>query len=180
MRTHVEGLLSRYPEWRSDLIGFQVECESIVGAWDKVRELVKKTDSDSASILFGRIFLAMRDSDEEAIAAELQAARRAFGAPITAVGGKGYSRCYDAVLNLHLVHELEVIYREATGFPLGTQGDNPGARFQKMQKRLTARFEATLPSNRIREPIMSIRRTAFNLKFVLTSVFSLRCSQYVH
>ena len=165
MRTHVEGLLPRYPDWKPDLIGFQVECECIVGAWDKVRDLVRQTDNDAAPVVLGRIFLAMLDSDEMAISAELNSARRTFGAPITAVGGKGYSRCYDAVLNLHLVHELEVIYREATGFPL-TQGDNPGARFEKMQKRLSARLEATLPSNRVREPILSIRRTAFSLKFV--------------
>lgn len=167
MRTHVEGILTRYPEWRSELIGYQVESGCIVGDWDKVRYLVQQTDSESPSILLARILLAMDKGDEEDIKAQLALARRSLGAPILAVGAKGYRRCYDAILDLHLVHELDVIYRESVSSARQTAAGDVTLGSDNLQQRLSARLESTLPSFRIREPILSTRRTVFGLRYVM-------------
>ncbi|KAJ3556801.1 hypothetical protein NM688_g1817 [Phlebia brevispora] len=159
MRTHVEGILTRYPAWKSELIGYQVESGYMVGDWDKVQGLVDQTENEAPSILIARILLAMREGDEAAILDQLTHARKILGAPIAAVDTNGYIRCYDAVLNLHLVHELEIIYRAT----MVERGDDMEDRLSNLQQRLSARLGATLPSFRVREPILSIRRTAFEL-----------------
>ena len=165
MRTHVEGLVSRRPEWKTSLIGYQVESECIVGTWENVEALIQQTEIDSSPILLGRILLAMRKGDQSAILSELSFARRSLGAPIMAVGAKGYNRCYDTIVDLHLVHELEVIYRKTMSCR-PSQEYETSTRFEQLQQWLTARLECTLPSVRTREPILSIRRTAFGLAFV--------------
>lgn len=137
----------------------------MVGDWDKVRALVNQTQDEHSPILLARVLLAMREGDEEMMAAELSHARQVLGAPIAAVDSQGYRRYYEAVLNLHLVHELDLIYREAMVHPLN-QGDDHQYRLERLQHRLSARLESTLPSFRVREPILSIRRTALELRCV--------------
>ena len=66
MRTHVQGVLIRHPEWQPDLVGFQAESEWMLGDWDQVQSLVEKSDSQSSSVLFARILLAMRQGNDAA------------------------------------------------------------------------------------------------------------------
>ncbi|KAJ7639483.1 hypothetical protein FB45DRAFT_977215 [Roridomyces roridus] len=167
LRTHVRGVLTRNPEWQSALAGFQVESAWMVGAWDDVQDLVNRTTSQSSesSIVIARVLLAMRSQDSEAITSSLSVARSVLGAPITAAGAKGYRRAYEAVLDLHLTHELQLIYDALTSIPAGSQGRSQ-ARQQivtQLNTSLMARLDATLPTFRTREPVLSMRRTAFAL-----------------
>ncbi|KAI0776189.1 hypothetical protein BD413DRAFT_469293 [Trametes elegans] len=164
LRTHVMGVLTKHPDWSPHLVGYQVESESMVGHWDDVDALVKGTDARPPPVLLAQILLAMRAGDNEATRAAVSAARKALGASITASGPGGYRRSYDAVLDLHLVHELEIINNVAKN--LGEHGNERHRReqsFQKLLKRLTARFDSTLPTFRTREQILNMRRTVFNL-----------------
>ncbi|PFH50130.1 hypothetical protein AMATHDRAFT_145857 [Amanita thiersii Skay4041] len=166
LRTHVRGVLTRYPEWEGVLIGYQVESAWMVGAWDEVQTLVEKVSDDSAPIVMARVLLSMRAGDGVRISESLRAARLILGAPTSAAGVTGYRRAYDAVLNLHLMHELEMIYRVASSFPTDSQ---PGSQRQRrrmltnLSRSLSARFDTTLPTFRAREPLLSMRRTAFTL-----------------
>ncbi|KAJ6615603.1 hypothetical protein B0H10DRAFT_2220252 [Mycena sp. CBHHK59/15] len=147
LRTHVRGVLTRNPEWQSALAGFQVESAWMVGAWDDVQDLVHRTTAQTSSIVMARILLAMRSKDTDAITDTLSVARSVLGTPITAAGAQGYRRSYEAVLDLHLTHELEIIYKALASLPTGSQ----------------ARLDSTLPTFRTREPVLSMRRTAFAL-----------------
>ncbi|KAI0938155.1 hypothetical protein AcV7_003428 [Taiwanofungus camphoratus] len=161
LRTHVKGVLTRNPSWESQLVGFQVESEWMVGNWDEVQNLVKNTGSQASSVLLAQILLALRAGDASAISNSLSAARRSLGAPIVAAGAKGYRRSYDAVLDLHLVHEVEIIHHVVANLP----SDLPDCRevFDRLSRRLSSRLDSTLPTFRTREPILSMRRTAFGL-----------------
>ncbi|KAF7789400.1 hypothetical protein EIP86_000344 [Pleurotus ostreatoroseus] len=161
LRTHVEGVLTRHPDWRSELIGYQVESECMVGDWDKVRLLVEQSQSELSSILLARVLLAMREGDEQTMVTELSHAKQALGSPIAAVDSQGYRRYYESVLNLHMIHELDIIYQEAMANPLSPHDQQ--VRIERLQHRLSSRLESTLPSFRVREPILSIRRTALEL-----------------
>ncbi|KAJ7771049.1 hypothetical protein DFH07DRAFT_734832 [Mycena maculata] len=166
LRTHVRGVLTRNPEWQSALAGFQVESAWMVGAWDDVQDLVGRTTAQtSSSIVMARVLLAMRSKDTDAITASLSAARSVLGTPITAAGAKGYRRSYEAVLDLHLTHELELIYNALTSLPTGSQGHSQLRQrtVTQLNTVLTARLDATLPTFRTREPVLSMRRTAFAL-----------------
>ncbi|KAJ7228144.1 hypothetical protein GGX14DRAFT_547392 [Mycena pura] len=165
LRTHVRGVLTRNPEWQPALAGFQIESAWMVGAWTDVQGLVDRTTAQTSSIVMARVLLAMRSKDPAGIISSLSVARSVLGAPITAAGAKGYRRSYEAVLDLHLTHELELIYNAMTSLPPGSQRRSQLRRqiVTQLNASLSARLDATLPTFRTREPILSMRRTAFAL-----------------
>jgi serine/threonine-protein kinase ATR len=137
----------------------------MVGAWADVESLVDRTNAQTSSTVMARVLLAMRTGDTSIIAKSLSTARNVLGIPITAAGVKGYRRSYDAVLELHLTHELEMIHNTVTSLPPSSQG-NHNERLKilnELSQTLTARLDATLPTFRTREPVLSMRRTAFAL-----------------
>ncbi|KAJ7156082.1 hypothetical protein C8R43DRAFT_884346 [Mycena crocata] len=165
LRTHVRGVLTRNPEWQPALAGFQVESAWMVGAWEDVQDLVQRTTAQTSSIVIARVLLAMRSKDVAAISSSLSVARSVLGTPIAAAGAKGYRRSYEAVLDLHLTHELELIYNALTSLPVGSQGYSQLKQrtVTQLNASLSARLDATLPTFRTREPVLSMRRTAFAL-----------------
>jgi hypothetical protein len=146
----------------------------MVGAWADVQILVDRTNAQTSSIVMARLLLAMRAGDPPTIAKSLSVARNVLGIPITAAGVKGYRRSYDAVLDLHLTHELEMIHNTTTSLPASSQGNLIKRRemLLDLSRTLTARLDATLPTFRIREPVLSMRRTAFALTWVHIKIIS--------
>ncbi|KAJ7581045.1 hypothetical protein C8J56DRAFT_793738 [Mycena floridula] len=159
LRTHVRGALTQHPEWQSALVGFQVQGAWMVGAWDDVELLVSQTNVQDAPTVMARLLLAMQSKNSSAITEALSTARAVLGAPITASGVNGYRRSYDAVLNLHLTHELEIIYNTMSANP-NTQSQSR-ANLARVTRLLSSRLDATLPTFRTREPVLSMRRAAF-------------------
>jgi len=147
----------------------------MVGAWDDVERLVEKVQTRSSSLVMARLLLSMKQGDSALITESLSLARSVLGAPLVAAGGvKGYRRSYAAILDLHLTHELDLIYRATNALPVGSQEDRAKARRQVLRdlsSTLSSRLGATLPTFRSREPILSMRRTAFSL-WCVTSNFS--------
>ncbi|KAJ7055002.1 hypothetical protein C8F01DRAFT_1160647 [Mycena amicta] len=165
LRTHVRGVLTRNPEWQESLAGFQVESAWMVGAWNDVQDLVDRTKTQNSSTVMARVLLAMRSKDPAAISSSLSVARSVLGMPITAAGPRGYRGSYEAVMDLHRTHELELIYNAMKSLPTGSQRRSQ-MRHQiitQLHSSLTARLDSTLPTFRAREPILSMRRTAFAL-----------------
>jgi serine/threonine-protein kinase ATR len=145
----------------------------MVGAWDDVKELVDQSNAQTGPIVMARLLLSMRNGDPSLIAQSASAARLVLGAPITASGAKEYRRSYDAILNLHLTHELEIIYNTTSALPSGSQNNSKRRRvLTDLAKGLAVRLNATLPTFRAREPVLSMRRVAFALA---SAFFSLLC-----
>src|SRR6266849_1353924 len=169
LRTHVKGVLTRNPDWKPSLLGFEVECAWIIGDWNDVHDLVDGSDVSTPPGVMARLLLAIREGDSNNIAHALSRARMVLGNPIVASGGREYRHTYEAVLNLHLVHEVELIHRFSS-----EQMQIDGARHSEAQDELTKtlnmRLNSTLPSFRTREPILSMRRTAYGIRLVF--VFS--------
>jgi serine/threonine-protein kinase ATR len=162
LRTHIRGVLSRYPEWLSDLAAFQVEAAWMVGDWTAVQQVIESDVPQSAEVSLGKVLLAMRQKNAQ-LPAILTSARRELGAAVTA-SGQLYPRAYDSVLSLHQLHEIEMI-RELENLP--NAGSNKAAlmasRIQSLTSALNSRFQATLPSYKVRESLLSMRRTAYGL-----------------
>ncbi|KAI5893599.1 uncharacterized protein SCHCODRAFT_02730130 [Schizophyllum commune H4-8] len=159
LRTHVRGVLVRHPEWESTLAGYAVESAWMVGAWDDVAALTSGTTTNAPQILIAKVMLAMREDDAAQVNAALEIARAALGRTVVAAGVSGYRRSYEATLDLHMTHELELIYR--------TLRDDDSVRrrhsMANLMHELSTRLDATLPAFRIREPILSMRRAAFSM-----------------
>lgn len=142
------------------LADFQAEGSWMVGDWNDVQQLLGRSQDDTAAISMARVLLSMRDGNEATVSSSLSTARLLLGAPIISAGVNGYRRCYDAVINLHLVHELEMIHRSPKDIPTQHR------RQMELSTSLSSRLDATLPNFRTREPILSLHRTAFRLLYV--------------
>jgi FAT domain len=165
LRTHVKGVLTRNPDWKPSLLGFEVESAWIIGDWNDVHVLVDGSDVSTPPGVMARLLLAIREGDSNNVAHALSRARMVLGNPIVASGGREYRHTYEAVLNLHLVHEVELIHRFSS-----EQMQIDGARRSEAQDELTKtlnmRLNSTLPSFKTREPILSMRRTAYGIRLV--------------
>lgn len=134
----------------------------MVNDWDAVHSIVAGNPVQTEEIAIGRLLLAMRSFDEPAILHACSLARVQLGAPITAAGERGYRRAYDAVLNLHAVHDLEVIHDSVVQLRRGGETRDAVARVSRV---LSSRLDSTLPTFRTREPILSMHRTAFSIRW---------------
>lgn len=163
LRTHITGVLTQHPEWEPSLVGFHVESSWTIGAWDEVRRMVEETSAQNEEVMIARIMLAMKEGEITDIAQSITSARAILGAPIVAAGVGGYRRCYDSIMQLHVVHELEQIYGSMSKLT-GSQSRKRTA-VAPLTDSLSRRLDATLPTFRVREAVLSMRRTAFALRY---------------
>ncbi len=163
MRTHIRGALSAHPEWEDLLDAFRVEGACILGDWDEVEARTQRSQAKSAEHSIGRALLAMRQSDADMFGNVLVQARQDLGKPLVAAGTASYPSVYDSVLHLHMLQELEMIRSHAGrhGGSRAVTRANLSDTVSDLNKSLTARLNATLPSFRTQEPLLSLRRTAF-------------------
>lgn len=165
MRTHIRGVLSAHPEWEDLLDSFRVEGACILGDWDEVEARTKGSEAKSPEHSVGRALLAMRQNDAEVFGKVLVQARQDLGKPLVAAGKASYGGVYGSVLHLHMLQELEMIRSHARVHEddrarelMGVVAPDAGS---DLNRSLTARLNATLPSFRTQEPLLSLRRTAF-------------------
>ncbi|KAG2369791.1 hypothetical protein BDR07DRAFT_1447599 [Suillus spraguei] len=163
LRTHVQGVLVRNPEWQSVLADFQVESAWMIGAWDDVHNTAN-TEHEGPSVVKARVLLAMRSGELQQIEESLRRARLVLGAPIAASGPSGHRRAYDALVDLHMIHELELIHDAVSSLPPSSQGRKSA--IATLSQILSARLDRTLPTFRVHESLLSMRRTAFSLSTV--------------
>ncbi|EJD53664.1 hypothetical protein AURDEDRAFT_53550 [Auricularia subglabra TFB-10046 SS5] len=157
LQTHIQGVLTRNPEWKDDLAGFELESAWIVRDWDRVEAVAQDVVAQTAENTMARLLLALRTEDEDSKRAALASSRLHLGAPVTGGGRGSYRRSYDAVMNLHVVHELELIQEEFRG----GRAYEPSS---QVLPELTRRFDAVLPTFRTHESLLNMRRTAFGLR----------------
>lgn len=148
LRTHIRGVLAIHPEWQPEFAPFQVEGACILADWDAVRGLVERARVDAPQLALARVLLAMHSRDDDGVVTALHAARRTLGRPLIGLGLASYASVYEDVSQLHMLRELEMIWQA-------------GAHDDALEHSLTARFHAMQPSFRTREPLLSIRRSAF-------------------
>ncbi|WFD35666.1 non-specific serine/threonine protein kinase [Malassezia cuniculi] len=148
LRTHIRGILAIHPEWQPEFAQFQVEGAYILADWASVSTLVEHARQDAPQIAIARVLLAMHSRDDDGVVQALHSARRTLGKPLIGLGLASYANIYEDVAQLHMLRELEMIWRA-------------GALDGALEDSLSARFHATQPSFRTREPLLSIRRSAF-------------------
>ncbi|KAJ1308398.1 hypothetical protein OPQ81_004104 [Rhizoctonia solani] len=151
MKTHIHGVLSNHPMWESQLADFAVEGAWTLGDLDAIKRLTSNPQRQSPEMTLGRLLLSAQKDVRQDFDAVLANARRVFGGTITANGSTSYRRSYEAVLHLHMAREIESIYQAAR------------ATLDNLTSSLDNRFKALLPTFRVQEPVLSMRRTAFNL-----------------
>ncbi|KZW04164.1 hypothetical protein EXIGLDRAFT_758462 [Exidia glandulosa HHB12029] len=156
LRTHIQGVLTRNPEWKEDLARFEVESAWTVGDWGHVQTVLQHSQAQTAESAIARLLLSLRSQEVAAVRESFATARLHLGAPITTAGRGSYRRSYEAIMNLHVVQELDLIHNSFSG---GRAYEPLGQAVQELDRR----FDSVLPTFRTRESLLSMRRTAFGL-----------------
>ncbi|CAO3569415.1 unnamed protein product [Mortierella alpina] len=172
--TSAEGDILNNPSWEQALNDYRISA-----AWKAERyELLDSALSRSTHATFeaglGQLISDLHQNRESDFETDLQRTRSMLLAPIAAASMDSYSRAYEHVVRLHMLHELEVAFKSSRQ---GASSVNevmdaamvrrlPDAesyveRLRSYQSRLDRRFDSMAPTFRIREQVARLRRTAF-------------------
>lgn len=167
--THIKGILTTHSEWGLKFDSLQVEAAWMVGDWSTVAQIIQRSESSSPELALGKVLLAFHDQDSTRISTELKNARLVLGLPVTSSGRQSYRRSYSSIIQLHLVHELEMIHNADLTLTKRPNA-NKSSILTRLNQGLAIRFESTQPLFKAREPILSMRRTALNLRYDTSSM----------
>jgi serine/threonine-protein kinase ATR len=166
MMTHIYGVLSKHYTWEPQLADFFVEGAWKLGNWDEVERLTSNPQRQSPETTLARLLLKARHAGSEELKSALDEARNVLGSTITSNGPTSYRRSYEAVLHLHLAREIESIHSAAmymSGLPGLEENEISAIVLKTLTQSLDNRFKSTLPTFRVQEPVLSMRRTTFDL-----------------
>jgi serine/threonine-protein kinase ATR len=115
-----------------------------------------------------RVLLGIHDRNYEGLGEIMRQTRKELGAAVTA-SSRQYARAYPAILQLHMLHEVGMVcdagLEIAKTYNMRTTTQNMDQmvqhRINQLRSNLANRLDITLPSFRIRESVLSIRRTAY-------------------
>jgi serine/threonine-protein kinase ATR len=148
--------LSRAPAWSTELAAFESEAAWIIGDWATV-ESVGDRGPPIAQVLLA--VQQQRDIEPVVKAARLDLGR--------AINSHSFARAYDPILQLHLLREIQMIHTADKSIALVQDPVNRvaiiGQHTKQLNFSLSDRFDTAAPAFRVREAILSMRRTAFNL-----------------
>lgn len=157
MRTHVRGALALNPQWENILAPFAIEGACILGDWQEAQDAIKRQGTDGSSEhAIAKVLLSVAGKSQEPFDEVLKSARHSLGKPILTAGRNSYSQIYESVLHLHMLHEVALIRN------LSTKSSRAAGKVSELMDVLNTRLNSTLPSFRVREPLLSMRRSAFS------------------
>jgi serine/threonine-protein kinase ATR len=157
VRTHVKGLLTRHREWEPTLADFHVESAWMVGDWVDVRSILDTTHGQTPQVMLARLLLSIQSRDEASVPNALKQARLQLGTRLSELGADGHRQTYDALVDLHLIEEIERIHSADIS-------PDPARAISKLLDVLPCRLDLTLPTFSNRERILGMRRTAYQLR----------------
>jgi len=169
----VEGDIKTHPEWEQQLTDWRIASARKVQDWESLAIALSRSTHPSFEVGLGQLMLDMRDNRVEDFGKHLQQVRCMLIPPLAATSMESYSRSYESMVQLHLLHELEVAFRSwntsiTAGDTLGSQialaaqgTDSYVDRVRAYQPILDKRFESMAPSFKVREQVARLRRLAF-------------------
>ncbi|GAB4838582.1 hypothetical protein Ancab_028127 [Ancistrocladus abbreviatus] len=173
MFTHVDGLMSRIPNYRKTWCMQGVQAAWRLGRWDLMDEYLKDADKEglicnssesnaSFDMDVAKILQAMMQKDHFSVAEKIALSKQALIAPLAAAGMDSYIRAYPFIVKLHLLRELEDFHALLAGESFleksFVQGD---PLFSKVIENWENRLRFTQPSLWAREPLLAFRRLVF-------------------
>lgn len=167
LRTHIEGIISRHPEWAPELANYRVEATWIVQDWQSLSQIVE-SGAKGPEISKARVLQAISSKDFDKIPELLKDARRQIGSTISA-NHRTYVRNYSALLDLHMLHDLDIIQSTSTDLVTmqniseANKDAHRRSQISELKEALSNRLSTISPSFKYQEPVLSMRRAGFNL-----------------
>lgn len=171
--THVDGLISRIPQYKKTWCMQGVQAAWRLGRWDLMDEYLNTADEEgllcsssesnaSFDMDVAKILEAMMRKDQFAVAEKIALSKQALIAPLAAAGMDSYTRAYPIIVKLHLLRELEDFHTLLGGESFLEKSflpDEPA--FLKVIEKWDSRLRFTQPSLWAREPLLAFRRLVF-------------------
>ncbi|KAL0773839.1 PREDICTED: serine/threonine-protein kinase ATR [Brassica oleracea var. oleracea] len=173
MVTHVDGLISRVPEYKKTWCTQGVQAAWRLGKWDLMDEYLGGADeegllfsSSDSNASFDRdvakILQAMMKKDQYSVAERIAISKQALIAPLAAAGMDSYTRAYPFAVKLHLLRELEDFQALLNGESyLEKSFSTSDPVFSKVVDNWENRLRFTQSSLWTRETLLAFRRLVF-------------------
>ncbi|TKY50720.1 Serine/threonine-protein kinase ATR [Spatholobus suberectus] len=173
MVTHVDGLISRIPQYKKAWCMQGVQAAWRLGRWDLMDEYLSGAEEDglvcsssesnaSFDLNVAKILQAMMKRDHFSVAEKIALSKQSLIAPLAAAGMDSYMRAYPFVVKLHFLRELEDFHSLLgddsfleKSFHLDDQA------FSKLVDNWDNRLRFTQSSLWAREPLLAFRRLVF-------------------
>jgi len=173
MVTHVDGLISRIPQYLKTWCMQGVQAAWRLGRWDLMGEYLEGAEKEgllcsssesnaSFDMDVAKILQAIMKKDQFTVAEKIALSKQALIAPLAAAGMDSYTRAYPFVVKLHLLKELEEFNDILNGESFLKKAFHLGdPLFMKVIENWESRLRFTQPSLWAREPLLAFRRLVF-------------------
>ncbi|KAJ6937213.1 hypothetical protein NC652_011767 [Populus alba x Populus x berolinensis] len=173
MVTHVDGLISRVPQYKKTWCMQGVQAAWRLGRWDLMDEYINGADHDgllcsgsesnaSFDMDVAKILQSMMKKDQFSVAEKIALSKQALIAPLAAAGMDSYVRAYPFIVKLHLLRELEDFHTLLVDDSFLVKKFHLGhLEFTKLMENWEHRLRFTQPSLWAREPLLAFRRLVF-------------------
>ncbi|ORY51967.1 hypothetical protein BCR33DRAFT_404224 [Rhizoclosmatium globosum] len=159
MLTHISGIASIHPSWSAHLNSYSIEGAWRLGSWDVLDHVLTKPHLPSFETDVGKILSLAKQLRYQDFKSTLRKTREMLIAPLAAASMESYSRAYDCVVKLNMLHETEAACQHLwSEEQLESNGPNEIVLADTIMKSLDARLKITMPSLKVREPILNLRR----------------------
>ncbi|XP_010266921.1 PREDICTED: serine/threonine-protein kinase ATR isoform X2 [Nelumbo nucifera] len=174
MVTHVDGLISRIPQYKKTWCMQGVQAAWRLGRWNLMDEYLSGAEEEgllcssaesnaSFDMDVAKVLQAMMKRDQFCVAEKIAQSKQALLAHLAAAGMDSYERAYPFVVRLHMLHELEDFHNllvDDSFLERSFHLDDPG--FSRIIKEWDNRLRLTQPSLWTRETLLAFRRLVFN------------------
>ncbi|KAI8598622.1 hypothetical protein EDD21DRAFT_309126 [Dissophora ornata] len=168
----VEGDIHVYPDWEPRLHDWRVATAWKVQRWQSLEIAISRSIQPSFETGLGQLILDMRENRAIDFEEHLRQVRSMLIPPLAAASMESYTRSYESIVQLAMLHELEVGSKgwnrsvsssNTVGLRVATMPDGASyvERLRKYQLTLDKRFDSMAPSFRLREQVSRLRRVAF-------------------
>uniref|UniRef100_A0A0R0I0C7 Serine/threonine-protein kinase ATR n=1 Tax=Glycine max TaxID=3847 RepID=A0A0R0I0C7_SOYBN len=175
MVTHVDGLISRIPQYKKAWCMQGVQAAWRLGRWDLMDEYLGGAEEDglvccssesnaSFDLNVAKILQAMMKRDHFSVAEKIALSKQSLIAPLAAAGMDSYMRAYPFVVKLHFLRELEDFHSILGDDSfLEKSFDLDHQAFSKLVDNWDNRLRFTQSSLWAREPLLAFRRLVFGV-----------------
>ncbi|KAI8612937.1 hypothetical protein BC830DRAFT_1134506 [Chytriomyces sp. MP71] len=158
MLSHISGVCASHPEWLSQMNTHAIEASWHLGSWDSLDACLSKPFSRTFQADIGSLLMLARKRDHQKFLEVLKISRITLIAPLSAASMESYTSGYSNIVKLHMLHEIEAACEKLwEDMPTCTR-DREVFSADFAIKAWDSRLKITVPSLKVREPILSVRR----------------------
>ncbi|KAJ3016848.1 serine/threonine-protein kinase M1, partial [Thoreauomyces humboldtii] len=147
--SHVQGVVTLQPKWATTLNSYAIEAAWRLGNWSTLERLLKEPYNERFETAIGALLNTVRIGDDQEFENTLQRTRMMLTADLATASMESYRRGYDTLVKLHMLFEITSARNASASTALVDES---------LYKRWGPRLDATMPSFRVREPILSLQR----------------------